>query len=166
MPLCCQCPNDMPPLPPHRCATTAAPKMCCCKCPDIAVPAALPPPRRHPPYNAAAAKALPFFVCDGGAGGGKLVLPGLSPSIAKHSVQSRILPLLVYLRVVKEYSQVEGVSAGFRVDLELASDLSHGIGVSETAECWEKVLRTSARPHIDLVPGGNGTDTRLMHADT
>jgi hypothetical protein len=30
---------------------------------------------------------------------------------------------------------VEGVSAGFGVDLESASDLSCGIGVSETAEC-------------------------------
>jgi hypothetical protein len=67
---------------------------------------------------------------------------------------------------VKEYARVEGVSAGFGVDLELASDLSHGIGVSETVECWEKVQRTSARPHVDLVPGGNGTGMRLMRADT
>jgi hypothetical protein len=70
------------------------------------------------------------------------------------------------LRGLKEYAQVEGVSAGFGVDLELASDLSHGIRVSETAECWEKVQRTSVRPHVDLVPGGNGTGTRLAHADT
>ncbi len=69
------------------------------------------------------------------------------------------------LRGLKEYAQAEGVSARFGVDLELASDLSHGIGVSEMAECWEKVQRTSARPHIDLVPGGNGTGTRLMRAD-
>jgi hypothetical protein len=67
---------------------------------------------------------------------------------------------------LKEHAQAEGVSAGFRVDSESASDLSRGIGVSETAEFWEKVLRTSERPHVDLVPGRNGTGTRLMHADT
>ncbi len=54
----------------------------------------------------------------------------------------------------------------FEVDLESASDLSHGIGVSERAECWEKVPRTSVRPHVDLVPGRNGTGTRLTCADT
>ncbi len=70
------------------------------------------------------------------------------------------------LKGLKEYALVEGVSAGFGVDSESASDLSRGIGVSETAECWEKVQRTSARPHIDLVLGGTGTGTRLMHADT
>ncbi len=64
------------------------------------------------------------------------------------------------------YAQVEGVSTRFGVDSELASHLSHGIRVSETAECWEKVQRTSARPHVDLVPGGNGTGTCLTHADT
>ncbi len=69
--------------------------------------------------------------------------------------------------ILKEYARAEGVSAGFGVDLESASDLSHGIGVSpEMAECWEKVQRTSARPHVDLVPGGNGTGTSLRHADT
>ncbi len=67
---------------------------------------------------------------------------------------------------MEEYAQAEGVSAGFRVDLELASDLSHGIGVSETAECWEKVQRTSVRPHVDLVLDGNGTGMHLMRADT
>ncbi len=46
------------------------------------------------------------------------------------------------------------------------SDLSHGNGVSEMAECWEKVQRTSARPHVDLVPGGNGTGMHLTRADT
>jgi hypothetical protein len=66
---------------------------------------------------------------------------------------------------LKEYAQAEGVLAGFGVDSELASDLSHEIGVSETAECWKKVQRASARPHVDLVPGGNGTGTRLMRAD-
>ncbi len=79
----------------------------------------------------------------------------------------------LYLRVVllksvllKKYARGEGVSAGFGVDLESASDLSHGIGVSEMAEYWEKIQRTSARPHIDLIPGGNGTGTRLTCADT
>jgi hypothetical protein len=54
----------------------------------------------------------------------------------------------------------------FGVDLELASDLSRRIGVSETVEYWEKIQRTSARPHVDLVPGGNGTGMRLTRADT
>jgi hypothetical protein len=67
---------------------------------------------------------------------------------------------------MKEYAQAEGVSARSGVDLELASDLSHGIGVSEMAECWEKVQHTSVRPHVDLVPGGNGTGMCLMRADT
>ncbi len=67
---------------------------------------------------------------------------------------------------MKEYAQAEGVSAGFGVDSEWVSDLSCGIGVSETAECSEKVQRTSARPHVDLGPGGNGTGTRLTRADT
>ena len=70
------------------------------------------------------------------------------------------------LRGLKEYARVEGVSAGFKVDLESASDLSRGIGVSETAECCEKVQRTSARPHVDLVPGGNGTSMCLTGTDT
>jgi hypothetical protein len=67
---------------------------------------------------------------------------------------------------LKEYAQAEGVSAEFGVDLESVSDLSHGIRVSEMAECSEKVQSTSARPHVDLVPGGNGTGTRLTRADT
>jgi hypothetical protein len=67
---------------------------------------------------------------------------------------------------LKEYAQAEGVSAGFGIDSELVSDLSRGIEVSETAEYWEKVQHTSARPHVDLIPGGNGTGTRLMRADT
>jgi hypothetical protein len=53
----------------------------------------------------------------------------------------------------------------FGVDLESESDLSRRIGVSETTEYWEKVQRTSARPHVDLVPVGNGTGTRLTRAD-
>ncbi len=70
------------------------------------------------------------------------------------------------VKLVKEYARAEGVSAGFGVDLESASDLSRGIGVSETAECWEKVQHTSARPHVDLVTGRNGTGMRLTGADT
>jgi hypothetical protein len=70
------------------------------------------------------------------------------------------------LRGLKEYARAEGVLAGFGVGLESASDFSCGIGVSEMAECWEKVQRTSARPHVDLVPGGNGTSMRLRCADT
>ncbi len=70
------------------------------------------------------------------------------------------------LRGLKEYAQAEGVSARFGVNLESVSDLSRGIGLSETAECWEKVQRTSTRPHINLVPGGNGTGTHLTRADT
>ncbi len=46
------------------------------------------------------------------------------------------------------------------------SDLSRGIEVSEMAEYWEKVQRTSVRSHVDLVQGGNGTGTRLARADT
>ncbi len=70
------------------------------------------------------------------------------------------------LRGLKEYAQAEGVSAGFGVDLESASDLSRGIGVSETVEFWEKVQRTSTGPHVDLVLGGNETGMRLTCADT
>jgi hypothetical protein len=54
----------------------------------------------------------------------------------------------------------------FGVDSESVSDLSRRIGVSETAKYWEKVQRTSARPHVDLVPGRNGTGMRLTGADT
>jgi hypothetical protein len=70
------------------------------------------------------------------------------------------------LRGLKEYARAEGALAGFGVDSESASDLSCGIGVSDTAEGWEKVPYSSARPHVDLVPGGNGTGTRLVGADT
>ncbi len=70
------------------------------------------------------------------------------------------------LRGLKEYAQAEGVLARFRVDLESVSDLSCGIRVSEMVEYWEKVQRTSARPHVDLVPGRNGTGTRLTCTDT
>ncbi len=70
------------------------------------------------------------------------------------------------LRGLREYARAEGVSAGFGVDSESAADLSHGIRVSETAECWEKVSCTSVRPHVDIVLGGNETGRRLMRADT
>ncbi len=70
------------------------------------------------------------------------------------------------LRGLKEHAQAEGVSAGFGVDSESVSDLYCGIGVSETAEYWEKVQRTSTRPHVDLIPGWNGTGTYLTRADT
>ncbi len=67
---------------------------------------------------------------------------------------------------MKEYAQAEGVSAGFRVDLELASDLSREVGVSEMVECSEKVQCTSVRPHVDSALGGNGTGMHLTRADT
>jgi hypothetical protein len=70
------------------------------------------------------------------------------------------------LRELKEYAQAEGVSAELGVASESAIDLSCEKGVSEMAKYCENVPRTSARPHIDLVPGRNGTGTRLTHADT
>jgi hypothetical protein len=51
---------------------------------------------------------------------------------------------------MKEYAQAEEVSAGFGEDSVLASDLSCGIGVSETAEYLEKVQHASAGPYVDL----------------
>jgi hypothetical protein len=70
------------------------------------------------------------------------------------------------LRGLKEYARAKEVSAGFGVDSVLASDLSHGIGVSETAEYLEKVQRTSVGPYVDLVLGKNGTGMHLTRADT
>jgi hypothetical protein len=67
---------------------------------------------------------------------------------------------------MKEYAGAEGVSAELGVASELVADLSCGNGVPKTAEYCEKVLPSSARPHVDLVPGGNGTGTCLTHADT
>ncbi len=67
---------------------------------------------------------------------------------------------------MKEYAQAEEVLAEFGVDLELASDLSRGIGVSETAEYWEKVHPTSAGPYVDLVPSKNESGMHLTRADT
>ncbi len=60
---------------------------------------------------------------------------------------------------------MEEVLSGFGVDSESASDLSRGIRVSELAEYWEKVQRISAGPHVDLVPGRNGTGMCLTCAD-
>ncbi len=65
---------------------------------------------------------------------------------------------------MKEYARAEGVSAKLGVALESAIDLSCGNGVSEMTEYCKKVPRTSARPHVDLVPGGNRTGTCLTHA--
>ncbi len=70
------------------------------------------------------------------------------------------------LRGLKEYARVEGVLAKLGVASKLAIDLSCGNGVPETAQYCEKVPHSSARPPVDLVPGGNGTGTRLMRADT
>jgi hypothetical protein len=69
------------------------------------------------------------------------------------------------LRGLKEYARAEEVSARFGVDLVSASDLSRGIGVSETAEYLEKVQRTSTGPYVDLVRGKNGSGTCLTCAD-
>jgi hypothetical protein len=70
------------------------------------------------------------------------------------------------LRGLKEYARAEGVLAKLGVALDLAVDLSCGNGVPEIAEYCEKVPRTSARSHIDLVLGKNGTGTCLTRADT
>jgi hypothetical protein len=70
------------------------------------------------------------------------------------------------LRGLKEYARAEGVSAEFVVASESAVDLSCRSGVSETTEYCEKVLRSSVRPHVGLVPGGNRTGTCLTHAGT
>jgi hypothetical protein len=70
------------------------------------------------------------------------------------------------LRGLKEYARAEGVLAKLGVALESAEDLSYRNRVSETADNCEKVPHSSARPHVDLVPGGNGTGTRLTCAGT
>ncbi len=70
------------------------------------------------------------------------------------------------LRGLKEYAQAKGVLAKLGVALESTVDLSHRNGVPEMAEYCEKVPRSSARPHIDLVPVRNWTGMRLTHADT
>jgi hypothetical protein len=70
------------------------------------------------------------------------------------------------LRGLKEYARAEGVSAELGVALELAVDLSRRNGVPETAKYCEIVPRSSARPHVDLVPGRSGTGTCFTLADT
>jgi hypothetical protein len=81
-------------------------------------------------------------------------------------ISSRHWALEDVIVCLKEYANAEEVSAGCRVDWMSASDLSCGIGVSETAEYWEKVQRTSVGPHVDLVLDKNGTGTCLARADT
>ncbi len=85
--------------------------------------------------------------------------------IESYTVPYDTLTILRWHISLKEYAQAGGVLAGFGVDLESVPDLSRGIGVSETVEYWEKVQCTSARPHIDLIPGRNGTGMRLTRAD-
>jgi hypothetical protein len=70
------------------------------------------------------------------------------------------------LRGLKEYTQGEGVLAKLGVASESGVDLSPRNGIPEMVEYCEKVQHSSARPHIDLVPGGNGTGTHLTCADT
>ncbi len=70
------------------------------------------------------------------------------------------------LYIVKEYAQAEGVLAELGVASELAVDLSRGNGVPEAAVYCERVPRTSARPHVDLVLSENGTGTCLTRSDT
>jgi hypothetical protein len=67
---------------------------------------------------------------------------------------------------VKEYAQAEGVSVKLGVALELTADLSYKNGVPETVEYYKKVLCNSTRPHVDVVPDGSVTGTRLTRADT
>jgi hypothetical protein len=53
------------------------------------------------------------------------------------------------LRGLKEYAKAEEVLAKLGVASELVANLSRRNGVPETAEYCEKVLRGSARPHVD-----------------
>ncbi len=68
--------------------------------------------------------------------------------------------------MLKEYAQGEGELAKLGVALESRADLSCANGVPEMAENCEKVPCTSARPHVDIVPGGSVTGTRPARADT
>jgi hypothetical protein len=70
------------------------------------------------------------------------------------------------LRGLKEYAQAEGVSVELGVASELTADLFCENGVPETVEYCEKVLCNSARPHVDVVPGGSVTGKCLTRADT
>jgi hypothetical protein len=46
------------------------------------------------------------------------------------------------------------------------ADLPYKNRVPETAEYRKKGACNSLRPHVDVVPGGNGTGTCLTRADT
>ncbi len=70
------------------------------------------------------------------------------------------------LRGLKEYAQAEGVLVELGVASESTADLLCENGVPETAEYCKKVPCISARPHIDIVPDGSVTGTRLTRADT
>ncbi len=52
------------------------------------------------------------------------------------------------------------------VALESAADLSRENGMPVRAEYCKEVLHNSVRSHVDVVPGGNETGTRLTRADT
>jgi hypothetical protein len=87
------------------------------------------------------------------------------PQGRQHCRQANLMySKLQWSRPASERICVSGGSIGRT--LELAVDLSCGNRVSETAEYCEKVPCTSVRPHLDLVPGGNGTGMRLTRADT
>jgi hypothetical protein len=70
------------------------------------------------------------------------------------------------LRGLKEYARAEGVLAKLGVASESAVDLSCRNGVPEMAEYCEKVPCNSARPYVDLVPGGNRAGMHLTQVDT
>jgi hypothetical protein len=86
----------------------------------------------------------------------------ISPYLMDYNTSKKVL----YSLCLKENAQAEGVSAELGVASELAADLSCENRVPEMAESCEKVPRNSMRPHVDIVPGGNGTGTCLMRADT
>ncbi len=67
---------------------------------------------------------------------------------------------------LKEYARAEGVSVELGVASESTADLSHKNGLPEMVEYYEKVPCNSARPHVDVVPDGSVTGTRLTRADT
>ena len=70
------------------------------------------------------------------------------------------------MHMVKEYARAEGVLAKPKVALELAADLPCKNRVQETLEYYETLPCNFARPHVDFVPGGSVTGTRLTCADT
>jgi hypothetical protein len=69
-------------------------------------------------------------------------------------------------RVLKEYAQAEGVLVKLGVASESTADCSHKNRVPETAEYYKKIPCNSTRPHVDFVPVGSVTGTRLTRADT